>query len=137
MTEQTALNTCWKALSTSASILKETYVRDISMDPFLDVGILLHNNFEYAHHDTDAIVTERNCPSGNHQESKAYFSGKHYLFCNKVENSTYPNSEACNWTKHYPGETTNITISRDNVQFHRKSTKNLRLHNLLLIMVMV
>ena len=40
-----------------------------------------------------------------------------------MEASTYPNGEACNWTKHYPGATADITMFSDNVQFHRKSTK--------------
>ena len=93
------------------------------MYSFQDVGIPLHNKFKYAYHDTDAMVTERNCPSGNHQESKSYFSGKHYLYCNKVEASTYPNGKECNWTKHYPSATADITMFRNNVQFCRKSTK--------------
>ena len=123
MPAQTAYKTCWKALSICALILKDAYVRDVSMDSFLEVEIPFHNNFKYAHHDIDAMVMERNHPSGNHQESKAYFSGKHHLYCNNVEASTYPNSENCNWTKHYPGATADIKTFRDNVQFHRKSTK--------------
>ena len=75
MTEQTAQNTCWKALSISAPILKETYVRDVSMNSFLGVGIPFHNNFKYNHHDTAAMVMERNRLSGNYQLFKAYLSG--------------------------------------------------------------
>ena len=123
MTAKTAQKICWKALSIWAPILKDAYVKDVSIDLFLDVGILLHSNFKYAHHDTDAMVTERNRPSSNHQEPKEYFSGKHHLYCNKMEASTYSNGEACNWTKYYPGATANTTIFRDNVQFHRMSTK--------------
>ena len=123
MTAQTAQKVCFKAIMICGPILKKTYVREVSIDSFLDVGIPFHSNFKYAHHDTDAMVTERNRPCGNHQESKSYFSGKHHLYCNKVEASTYPNGEACNWTKHYPGATADITIFRDNIQFHRKSTK--------------
>ena len=115
MTAQTAQKTYWKALSICAPILKEAYVRDVSMDSFLNVGIPLHNNFKYAHHDTDAMVTKRNRPSSNHQESKTYVSGKHHLYGNKVEASTYPNGEAFNLTKHYPCASTDITIFRDNV----------------------
>ena len=40
-----------------------------------------------------------------------------------MEASTYPNGEVYSWTKYYPSATVDIIIFRDNVQFHRKSTK--------------
>ena len=53
MTAQTTQKTCWKVLSICAPILKEAYVRDVSMDSFLNVEISLHNNYKYAYYDTD------------------------------------------------------------------------------------
>ena len=58
MIAQTAQKTYWKVLFICSSILKEAYVRDVSMYSFLYVGILSHNNFKYAHHDTDEMATE-------------------------------------------------------------------------------
>ena len=67
-------------------------------------------------------MTQFNRPTGSHLEAKGWFSNKHKLYCGKVETSVYPNGEACNWTKFYPGAVPDITIMRDNFQFDRKST---------------
>ena len=75
------------------------------------------------HHITDATVVEVNKPGGDHLESRAYYSGKHRLYCMKVECSVYPNGEACNWTVPEPGAKADITIFCDNFKFHKVSTK--------------
>ena len=107
----------------------------ISMDDFAnsDVGVCV--NYPMVHHITDATVVEINKPGGDHLESRAYFSGKHKLYCLKVEGSVYPNGEACDWTVPVPGATADISIFRGNIKFHKRSTKNRQLLWQLLIMV--
>ena len=41
----------------------------------------------------------------------------------KVEASVYPNGEACNWTAPAPGAKADITMFRENLQYHKRSTK--------------
>ena len=86
-----------------------------------DVGVCA--NYPMVHHITDATVVEINKPGGDHLESRAYFSGKHKLYCMKVEASVYPQGEACNWTVPVPGATADISIFRENIKFHKRSTK--------------
>ena len=50
-------------------------------------------------------------------------TGKHKLYCLKVEASVYPNGEACNWTSPVPGATVDITLFRSNIAFHKASTR--------------
>ena len=52
-----------------------------------------------------------------------FYTGKHKLYCVKFEASCYPNGEVCNWTSWYPGATPDITIFRENLQFHKRATK--------------
>jgi len=40
-----------------------------------------------------------------------------------VEASCYPNGELCNWTKSYPGKTSDITIFRNNMAWHKRASK--------------
>ena len=75
------------------------------------------------HHITDATVVEINKPGGDHLESRAYFLGKHKLYCLKVEVSVYPNGEACDWTVPEPGAKADVTIFRENIKFHKMSTR--------------
>ena len=51
------------------------------------------------------------------------YTGKHKLYCLKVEASVYPNREACNWTIPVPGATADITLFRRNIEFHKRSTR--------------
>ena len=73
------------------------------MDDFASSGLGECVNYPMVHHITDATVIQVNKPGGDHLESRAYFSGKHKLYCLKVEASVYPNGEACNWTAPAPG----------------------------------
>ena len=41
----------------------------------------------------------------------------------KVEASCYPNGEVCNWTKFAPGATSDITMFRNNLDWHKRATK--------------
>ena len=40
-----------------------------------------------------------------------------------MEASCYPNGELCNWTKSYPGKTSDITIFRNNMSWHKRASK--------------
>ena len=75
------------------------------------------------HYITNASVVEINKPGGDHLENRAYFSGKHKLYCLKDEVSVYPSGEACNWTVPVPGATADIALFRNNIKFHKRSTK--------------
>ena len=91
------------------------YVREVSIDSFQDVGIPLHNNYKYDHHDTDTMVTKKMVHLVIIKSQNQNLPSKNHLYCNKVEASTYPNGEACNWTKYYSSATADITILRENV----------------------
>ena len=41
----------------------------------------------------------------------------------KIEASCYPNGEACNWTKWETGATSDITLFRNNLSWHKRATK--------------
>ena len=57
------------------------------MDDFASSGVSECVNYPMVHHITDATVIQINKPGGDHLESRAYFSGKHKLYCMKVEAS--------------------------------------------------
>jgi len=118
MTEKTV----WKIVQITATLLKAEYVCDLTMEDLQELNIIC-NKFSYVHHLTDATIDECNRPAGSHQEAKPYFSGKHYVYCLKTEVSTYPNGEASNWTKAVPGATSNITLMRRNLAYHKRVTR--------------
>jgi len=65
-----------------------------------------------------------NRPSGNLQEGKRYFSGKHELYGFKQEVLVLPTGLAINLTKHHPGSVADIEIMHQNINTHLKlSTK--------------
>ena len=72
----------------------------------------------YALYATDVTFQQANRPSGNHEESKKYFSNKHKLYGYKTEASVLPNGLCINFFTHFPGFTSDITIFRENEQFH-------------------
>ena len=49
--------------------------------------------------------------------------GKYYIYYLKVEASYYPNRELCNWIKSDPGKTSDITIFRNNMAWHKRASK--------------
>ena len=113
----------WKTLSIAAPLLKKIYVRHVNKDDFSENDIQNCVNHPYVHHITDATVIQINTPSGDHSESKLYFSGKHKLYCLKIEASVYPSGEACQWTKVYPDSTADVTIFRKHLDYHKKSIR--------------
>ena len=95
------------------------------MVDFASSGVGECVNYPMVHHITDATVVHINKPGWVHLESRAYFSGKHKLYCMKIEASVYPNGKACNWTAPAPGAKADITMFQENLQYHKRSTKKL------------
>lgn len=82
--------------------------------------------FKYSKHAlyaTDVTFQQSNRPSGNHEEAKGYFSGKHKLYGYKNEVSVLPNGLAINVTEHYPGSVADLVILRENLKFHRNALR--------------
>ena len=52
-----------------------------------------------------------------------FLPGKHRLYCVKWEATCYPNGEFCDWTKWAPGATADITLFRNNIDFHKRALK--------------
>jgi hypothetical protein len=122
VTGQVAKRTTSKFMRLAAPILKSTYTRQLSMDELKNLNITC-DHYPYVHHITDATVTPCNKPLASFEESKLFFSGKHHIYCLKNELSVYPNGEACNWTSHRPGSVSDITIFRENINYHKDVTK--------------
>lgn len=75
-------------------------------------------NFPQARYATDVTFQQSYRPSGNIQEGKLYFSGKHKLYGYKVEVSVLPNGLAIGCSKHYPGSVSDFDIFRKMLTFH-------------------
>lgn len=76
------------------------------------------SNFKYARYATDVTFHQTNRPTGNMQEGKEYYSGKHKLYGYKTEVSVLPNGQAIGCTKPYPGSVSDIDIFFANEDFH-------------------
>ena len=84
-------------------------------------------DFSFAIEAIDVAFQQSNRPSGNMQEGKVYFSGKHKLYGYKMEVAVRPNGLASWCSKHYPGSVSDIGILTEGIQDHlrrvRKSTE--------------
>lgn len=80
-------------------------------------------NHPYALYATDVIFFQANRPSGNHQESKPYFSNKHKQYGYKMEASVLPNGLLVNYFGHFPGSVSDITILKKNKDFHLQALR--------------
>ena len=78
-------------------------------------------NYKYARYATDVTFQQSNRPTGNMQEGKKYFSGKHKLYGYKTEVSVLRIGLAINYTAHYPGSVSDIDIFKNNINFHKKA----------------
>ena len=76
------------------------------------------SKFPYCRYATDVTFQQTNRPTGNIQESKPYFSGKHKLYGYKVEVSGIPRGFAIGCTTHFAGSINDIDIFYDNLEFH-------------------
>ncbi|KUF76251.1 hypothetical protein AM587_10011470 [Phytophthora nicotianae] len=81
------------------------------------------DNFKCARYATDVTFQQSNRPRGNHRESIGYYSGKHHLYGYKVEVSVLPTGLALNCTPHARGSVADITLFRENAEFHVNALK--------------
>ena len=81
------------------------------------------DNHKHALYATDVTFQVKNRPSGNHEESKLYFSKKHGLYGYKIEYSVLPNGFAICSTEHHPGHKHDLEIFRDNTSFHEEALR--------------
>ena len=86
----------------------------------------LFKHFSLARHATDVTFQVSNGPSGNMQEGKKYFSGKHELYRYKIEVSVLPNVLAVGYIEHIPGSVTDLEIFKENKDFHKANLKKAR-----------
>ena len=80
---------------------------------------LLFKNFPFCLEAVDVTFQEVNRPSGNMQEGKVYFSGKHKLYGYKVEVAVRPNGTASGFSKHYPGSFSDVPILYNRIKIHK------------------
>ena len=86
----------------------------------MDENNQLFKHFPFCLEAIDVTVQQSNRPSGNMQEGKVYFSGKHKLYGFKVEVAVRPNGFASAFSKHYPGSTSDLNIMHDRLEIHRR-----------------
>lgn len=82
----------------------------------------LFRNFTCACYATEMFFQQCNRPSGNMQEGKFYFSGKHKLYGFKTEVSVLPNGlKIVFFSDHYPGSKSVIDIFYEYIHFHKQA----------------
>ena len=74
--------------------------------------------FPYALEAIDVTFQEANRPSGNMQEGKKYFSGKHKLYGFKTEVTVRPNGIAVACSQHFPGSVSDLHIMQRMSEAH-------------------
>ncbi|KAE8875937.1 hypothetical protein PF003_g39914 [Phytophthora fragariae] len=75
-------------------------------------------NFPCALYATDVTFQHSNRPAGSMAEVMPFYSGKHKLYGLKVEVSVNPRGVAINCSDHARGNTPDITMFRNNTEFH-------------------
>ena len=83
------------------------------------------NVFKYypcALYATNVRFQMANLPTGNHQESKMYFSKKHGLHGYKEEASMMANGKCIHLSNHYKGSCHDLTIFKDQYHHYEKLT---------------
>jgi DDE superfamily endonuclease len=75
-------------------------------------------NFPCARYATDTRFQMGNRPSGNLQEAKRHYSGKHSLYGFKQEVSVLPNGQAIAVSPHYPGSINDLVIFEKRAHIH-------------------
>jgi len=106
--------------------VNEKFVLDIAdkwtMRRVLNCGVAFKTH-KYARYATDVTFQQANRPSGNMEEGKRYYSGKHKLYGYKVEVSVLPVGFAIASSNHHAGSRSDIDI------FHRMEAVHTRLLN--------
>lgn len=108
------------------SKLHELFVADVAETYTLDAlktEKKTFKNFKYAVEAVDVTFQQANRPSGNMQEGKRYFSGKHKLYGYKMELTVRSNGLASSYSKHYPGSVSDFNIFQERLQTHMERLK--------------
>ena len=79
-------------------------------------------NYPSALYATDVRFQMANRPTGNHQESKVYFSKKHGLYGYKEEASVMASGMCVHLSRHYKGSCHDLSIFKDQYHFHSDFT---------------
>lgn len=85
----------------------------------------IFRHFPVARYATDVRFQETNRPSGNHSESKPFFSGKHGLYGIKTEVSVLPIGLAVDMSVPCKGSVSDKIIMQERVSVHVKLTKKM------------
>jgi hypothetical protein len=64
-----------------------------------------------------------NRPKGLFEESRHYFSGKHWSYGIKTESAHYPNGQVAFISSHHPGSVSDFTIFTQNASSYREMTR--------------
>jgi len=118
MKTSTFLKTVTRIMDIIEPLLCANYIKKPCLDD-LHAENQLFENYPYALYATDVRFQQSLRPSGNVNEVKNYFSGKHHLYGYKIEYSVAPNGQCVHLTKHYPGAKSDLTICRENLQAHK------------------
>ena len=90
---------------------------------YLNESEQLFEHFPFALEALDVTFQQSNRPSGNMQEGKVYYSGKHKLYGYKVEVCVRPNGLASAFSSHFPGSVSDLTILHKRHTIHQKRLK--------------
>ncbi|OWZ03843.1 hypothetical protein PHMEG_00024360 [Phytophthora megakarya] len=82
-------------------------------------------NFPCARYATDVTFQHSDRPTGNFNEAKKFYSGKHHLYGHKVEVSVLPKGIATNCTAWSPAATSDYNMFLDNAEFHHSAMQKL------------
>lgn len=113
-------------LPVAAKVLCERFVEPVAQAysmQCLEEGNTRFQYFPTAIEAIDVTFQQANRPSGNMQEGKKYFSGKHKLYGYKVEVAVRPNGFAAAFSPHYPGSVSDISIMSRRIEEHRFRTE--------------
>ena len=123
-----------KMIVTVEPLLYKAFVIDEQVRA--DMASLEGNQFEYfsqALYATDVNFQQAGRPGTQWDVSKEYFSKKHGLYGYKTEASVLPSGLAIDVTDHAKGATSDITIFKENIDFHknqiRKDGDDLMIHD--------
>ena len=110
-------------LKTISTFAYERYVESMSGKysmAHLQENTLVFVHFPCTHYATDVTFHHTNRPTGNMNESKHYYSGKHKLYGCKTEASVLPNGLAVYIPPHYAGATFDLDMFRRHLSHHRE-----------------
>src|SRR5688572_6854317 len=103
--------------------LYDLYVDSVPAEWPMERLLAERKQFEFhptSYYAVDVRFQPTNRPSGNHLESKPFFSGKHNLYGVKTEVSVTPVGLAVNLSRAAKGSVSDKTMMVDNLATHRR-----------------